>query len=64
MEVAGVVKDGKVILPSSVNLPEGAKVRVVFDDAQDAAHPLEREALTWDDVEADLQVAKQLRFGK
>jgi hypothetical protein len=62
MEVTGVIKDGKVVLPASVKLPDGAKVRVVFDTAQET--PLEREALAWDDVEADLRIAKRIRFGK
>ena len=59
MEVTGVIKDGKVVLPASVKLPDGAKVRVVFDAAQGGTGtPLEREALAWDDVEADLRIAK------
>lgn len=64
MEVAGVIENGKVVLPASVTLPEGTKVRLVVDDTQDRAFPLERKALTWDDVEADLRLAKQLRFRK
>lgn len=64
MEVAGVIENGKVVLPASVTLPEGTKVRVVVDDTQLRSVPLEREALTGDDVEADLRIAKQLRFRK
>ena len=64
MEVTGVIKDGKVVLPASVKLPDGAKVRVVFDATQAGEAPLEREALGWDDVEADLRIAKKIRFGK
>ena len=65
VEVPGVIRDGKVVLPASVNLPEGAKVRVVLDVPQDAsALPFEREPLTWEDIEIDLQAAKRLRFGK
>ena len=62
MEVAGVIENGKVVLPASVTLPEGTRVRVVVDDTQLRASPLERDALTWDDVEADLRMAEQLRF--
>ena len=65
MEVTGVIKDGKVVRPASVKLPDGAKVRVVFDTTQEGAEtPLERDALAWDDVEADLRIAKRIRFGK
>ena len=59
-----MIENGKVVLPPSVTLPDGTKVRVVVDDTQDRAFPLEREALTWDYVEADLRIAKQLRFRK
>jgi len=65
MEVSGVIKDGKVVLPASVKLPEGAKVRVVVEGAEESvAAPLEREPLAWDDIEADLRIAKKIRFGK
>jgi hypothetical protein len=65
MEVSGVIKDGKVVLPASVKLPEGAKVRVVFDAAPVGVEtPLEREALAWEDIEADLRIAKEIRFSK
>jgi hypothetical protein len=53
------------VLPASVKLPEGAKVRVVFDAAPaDVEPPLEREPLVWEDIEADLRIAKKIRFSK
>ncbi len=65
MEVSGVIKDGKVVLPASVKLPEGATVRVVFDASHESSNaPLEREALEWSDIEADLRLAQEIRFGK
>lgn len=63
--MAGVVKDGKVVLPPSVKLPEGAVVRVMLDVAVDTGSaPFDREALTWEDVESDLLAAKRIRFAK
>jgi hypothetical protein len=65
MEVSGVIKDGKVVLPASVKLPEGAKVRVVVDAPSESIDtPFERQPLAWDDIEADLRMAKEIRFGK
>jgi molybdopterin-binding protein len=43
MEVVGVIKDGKVELPASVHLPEGAEVRVIVSpEAVTAMQPFER----------------------
>ena len=54
MEILGIVEHGVVRLPDDARLPDGARVRVLWDPN---AEPLEREALREDDVRADLDWA-------
>jgi hypothetical protein len=58
MEVVGVVKDGKVELPASVQLPEGAEVRVIVEGAK----PFETEPVDEASVLADIAWATGHRF--
>lgn len=58
MEVVGIVKDGKVELPASVQLPEGAEVRVIVE----AAKPFETEPIEESSVLADISWATGHRF--
>lgn len=60
MEVTGVVKDGRIELPSTVKLPEGAHVRVILDGDE---APYEREPVSEESVAADLVWATGKRFG-
>jgi hypothetical protein len=62
MEVVGVVKDGKVELPASVHLPEGAEVRVIFAHEAPAATPFESEPVAESSVLADIAWATGHRF--
>lgn len=64
MVVVGVVKDGKVELPASVHLPEGAAVRVIVEsDGSETAKPFETEPVGDDSVLADIEWATGRRFG-
>jgi hypothetical protein len=63
MEVVGVVKDGKVELPASVHLPDGAEVRVIVTpEALPAAQPFESEPVGETSVLADIAWATGHRF--
>lgn len=63
MEVLGVVKDGKVELPASVHLPEGAEVRVIVaPEALAATRPFESEPVAETSVLADIAWATGHRF--
>jgi len=58
MEVVGVVRDGKVELPASVHLPEGAEVRVIVESEK----PYENEPIGEASVLADIAWATGHRF--
>jgi hypothetical protein len=62
-EAIGVVENGRVIPPPEVRLPEGARVRLTWEEPE-AVHPepLEREPLTEEDIRADLEWATGKRF--
>jgi hypothetical protein len=63
MEVVGVVKDGKVELPASVHLPEGAEVRVIVTlETLAASGPFESEPIAEASVLADIAWATGHRF--
>jgi hypothetical protein len=63
MEVVGVVKDGKVELPASVHLPEGAAVRVIVEsEASETPTPFEAEPVDENSVSADIAWATGRRF--
>lgn len=55
----GVVEGGRVRLPADVTLPEGQEVRVEWED-EPARYgpPLEREPLTLEDVQHDIEWAR------
>lgn len=61
MEVAGIVKNGQIVLTSTVTLPEGALVRVILE-TEAPGEPLEREAVSAEAVESDLAWATGKRF--
>ena len=62
IETTGVVKNGQIVLPSSVKLPEGAEVRVVVVRPAGEHERLERRPLTEDAVDADIAWADGTRF--
>jgi len=63
MELVGVVKDGKVELPASVQLPEGAEVRVIVEtEALAGLKPFENEPVGETSVLADIAWATGHRF--
>ncbi len=63
MELVGVVKDGKVELPASVHLPDGAEVRVIVtSEALAATQPFESEPITETNLLADIAWATGHRF--
>ena len=61
-EATGIVEHGKVKLPRGVVLPDGTPVKISWQEAGAAEPPLEREALTEDDVAADVAWATGKRF--
>ena len=62
-EIIGVVEKGMVKLPPAVHLPDGLTVRVVWDEqSETVAKPYDRNRLTEEDVDADLQWATGKRF--
>jgi len=62
-EVVGVVENGRIKLPPVVHLPDGLAVRVVWDEQDEpATKPYDREGLTEEDVNAELQWATGKRF--
>ena len=63
MELIGVIKDGKVELPASVRLPEGAEVRVIVETAApEGQQPFESEPVGETSVLADIAWATGHRF--
>jgi hypothetical protein len=61
-ETEGTVVKGVIQLPPAVQLPEGATVKIHWEDAQDPK-PLELEPLAVEDVEADILWATGKKFG-
>lgn len=62
-EVLGTVEKGVVKLPDSVSLPDGSRVRVLWDeDSVETAQPLERQALDEEEVKLEIQWATGKRF--
>ena len=61
-EITAVVENGQVKLPSDVRLPEGARVRVIWDEGGVGRAPYDRQELTAEDVAAELQWATGKRF--
>lgn len=57
-EVTGIVENGRITLPASVHLPDGVRVRVIFEEPL----PFEREPLDEAEVAADLAWADGKRF--
>lgn len=67
MELRAVVHNGQIILPVSVDIPDGTQVRVLVDDdlltkPASPRGPIEREPLDETDVMADLRWATGRRF--
>ena len=58
-EITGVVENGTIKLPSSVRLPEGLAVKIVWDDE---TPPYDRDELTGEDISKDLEWATGERF--
>ena len=62
-EAVGIVENGQVKLPPVVHLPDGLAVRVVWDERDEtSAKSYDRESLTDEDVNAELQWATGNRF--
>ncbi len=61
----GVVEAGRIRLPEEVLLPEGARVIVEWDEAGVEHRPyLEREPLTEEDIQHDIEWATGKRWKK
>ena len=58
-ETTGIVENGTVKLPSSVQLPEGLAVKIVWDEQ---SPPYDRDELTEEDINKELQWATGQRF--
>lgn len=62
-EVIGIVENGQIKLPPIVHLPDGFIVRVIWDEQNEpTVKPYDRESLTEEDVNAELQWATGKRF--
>lgn len=62
-EVLGTVENGVVKLPASVSLPDGSRVRVLWDeDSTESRQPLEREAIGEEEVKHEVEWATGKRF--
>lgn len=61
-EAIGVVEDGRIKLPPSIHLPDGAKVRVTWEEPASTRPPIEREPLSEEQVASDIQWATGKRF--
>jgi len=62
-EVTGIVEKGRIKLPPVVHLPDGLTVKVVWDEQDEpAAKPYDREGLTEEDLNAELQWATGKRY--
>ncbi len=59
VELIGIVEHGVVRLPDQASLPEGARVRIVYEPPEP---PFDREPLLEDDVLADIEWARGDRF--
>jgi hypothetical protein len=55
-EAVGVVENGQIRLEPAVKLPEGATVRILWDEASEA-RPYDREPVSEEAVRADLSWA-------
>jgi predicted DNA-binding antitoxin AbrB/MazE fold protein len=62
-EIVAVVENGYIKLPPDVHLPDGLKVRVIWEgiEAREVP-PYDREMLTEEDVQAELRWATGERF--
>jgi len=61
-EITAVVENGTIKLPPDVHLPDGLKVRVLWEKPDGEATQYDREMLTDDDVQAEIQWATGRRF--
>ena len=62
-EIIGIVENGQIKLPSAVHLPDGLAVRVVWDDQNESeTKPYDRESVTGEDIQTELQWATGKRF--
>jgi hypothetical protein len=62
-ELTAVVKQGRITIPKHLALPDGSVVRVVWDEEPVSA-PLEAEAWTEAEVQADLRMATGQLFSE
>ena len=64
-EIIGVVENGQIVLPPIVHLPDGLRVRVIWDDLNEpASAPYDREKLTEEDLADELRWATGTRFSQ
>ena len=61
-EIFGTVEKGGVKLPDSVSLPDGSRVRVLWDEDPVESQPLERQALDEQEVKLEIEWATGKRF--
>lgn len=62
-EATAVVENGQIKLPPDLNLPDGLRVKILWDgDDVGVPPPYEREMLTEEDIRADLEWATGKRF--
>ena len=55
----GVVEEGRIILPDTVRLPEGAQVLVEWDQEHpEVGPPIEREPWTADEIQREIEWAR------
>ena len=60
-EATGIVEKGAIKVSPSVQLPEGATVRILWEEDPELK-PLEREPLSAEEVSADIRWATGRRF--
>lgn len=61
-QVTGVVEHGAIKVDQPVPLPDGTRVRLTVEKLEGSG-PLEREALSREDVETDVRWATGKQFG-
>ncbi|MBI3910599.1 MAG: hypothetical protein HY320_06665 [Armatimonadetes bacterium] len=61
-ETIAIVEGGRIVLPPEAQIPDGARVRIIWDEEKETGRPYEREPLAEEEVRADLEWATGTQF--